>query len=165
MVHSWHSKGQSIGRMAPPALLHNFRAKAVPKSSTSVNIKDVFSNLLDFLAVWSLVLAHIFTFLRDILGHGHIKNNSSTTTVWLFGQRVTLDIDPSEFPSEREVMTMEQKMPSCCMHDWFRSVLGYQLHYRFFIPDHEPKPKALIIWMHGLQGLGGEAHRQTWPTA
>eukprot|EP00797_Seminavis_robusta_P034414 Sro821_g207370.1 Monoglyceride lipase (373) ;mRNA; r:24379-25497 len=53
---------------------------------------------------------------------------------------------------------MEAEMPQCCQHGWFRSVLGHQLHYRFFLPPSHNKPKAVIIWMHGLQGFGGEAH-------
>jgi alpha-beta hydrolase superfamily lysophospholipase len=144
--------------MAPPALLHNFRAKAFPKSSTFINVYGVFATLYALQEFWSLILAHLSTFIQDnLVSNQWTRKKATTTTTMLFGQTVTLDIDPSEFPSPTAIAVMEARMPSCCEHGWFQSTLGYQLHYRYFLPE-TTKPKAIVVWIHGLQGWGGEAH-------
>jgi alpha-beta hydrolase superfamily lysophospholipase len=144
--------------MAPPALLHSFRAKDLPKSPTFINVYGVFANLYALQEFWSLILAHLSASVQDnFFSLNQRRRENTTTTTTLFGQTVTLDIDPSEFPSHVAIADMEARMPNCCQHGWFQSTWGYQLHYQFFLPE-TAKPKAIVVWMHGRQGWGGEAH-------
>ena len=152
-------------------LLTNFRAKALPSSPSRIDVKDLFSYVYAFLSVWNLLLVALYNYYArfwilvdafcDNTNHTQETTRSTTTTTTtttLFGKRVTIDIPPHEFPSTAKISAMEATMPDCCQHGWFPSTFeGHQLHYRYFLPA-ATKPKAIIIWMHGLQGFGGEAH-------
>jgi acylglycerol lipase len=75
----------------------------------------------------------------------------------LWGKKVYLGIPPENFPTKEEMTQMESLMPECC-HGWFESCYeGKQLHYRKFLPPNNQKPKAIIVYHHGIQAHSGVA--------
>jgi acylglycerol lipase len=81
----------------------------------------------------------------------------------VFGVERDIDISKDVFPTEEEINDMEARLPGC-EHGWFDSVdNGLKLHYRKFLPTTTSSsgnnhPKAIIIWMHGVQTHCGRAH-------
>jgi alpha-beta hydrolase superfamily lysophospholipase len=74
----------------------------------------------------------------------------------LWGKKVKLGIEPSKFPTAEEMAKMEEILPNC-QHGWFESVQDKKLlHYRKFVPKND-KPKAVVIYQHGLQAHSGVA--------
>lgn len=75
----------------------------------------------------------------------------------LWGKTVHLGIPPDKFPSKEETEKMESEMPGC-EHGWFESCSEQkQLHYRKFMPPSDQKPKAIIVFHHGIQDHSGDA--------
>jgi alpha-beta hydrolase superfamily lysophospholipase len=75
----------------------------------------------------------------------------------LWGKTVQLGIPPDKFPSPEEINQMESNMPGC-QHGWFESAFeGKQLHYRKFMPAGNAKPKAIVVYHHGIQAHSGAA--------
>jgi alpha-beta hydrolase superfamily lysophospholipase len=75
----------------------------------------------------------------------------------LWGKTVHLSIPPEDFPTNEERERMEATMPGC-EHGWFPSSFeGKQLHYRKFLPASNAKPKAIIVYHHGIQAHSGAA--------
>jgi alpha-beta hydrolase superfamily lysophospholipase len=72
----------------------------------------------------------------------------------IFGVERKVEIDPKVFPTEEEMSKVENTMPGC-EHGWFDSVYeGAKLHYRRFVP---PKPKAVVIFAHGISTHSGKS--------
>jgi len=99
----------------------------------------------------------------------------------VFGVERDIDIHSSDFPTEAERRDMEDRFPVPCRHGWFDSTSTNppkKLHYRCFLPptstnnsnnndndtttttkqQQQSDPKAIIIWMHGIQTHSGRAH-------
>jgi acylglycerol lipase len=75
----------------------------------------------------------------------------------LWGKTVHLGIPPDKFPSKEEIEEMEREMPGC-EHGWFESAFEQkQLHYRKFMPPGDQKPKAIVVFHHGIQDHSGDA--------
>jgi acylglycerol lipase len=75
----------------------------------------------------------------------------------LWGKTVNLGIHPKKFPTEEEMRQMESLIPEC-HHGWFESSYeGKNLHYRKFLPPNDQKPKAIIVYHHGIQAHSGVA--------
>jgi alpha-beta hydrolase superfamily lysophospholipase len=63
---------------------------------------------------------------------------------------VERNIEEPDFPSDEVIQSLEQMLPSGCVHGWFpSSYQPAQLHYRKWIPPSN-KPKAIVIFMHGI---------------
>ena len=77
----------------------------------------------------------------------------------VFGVERDIDIYAKDFPTEEELQEMEDRLPGC-EHGWFDSVdRDLKLHYRTFTPpQNKQPPKAIVIWMHGVQTHCGRAH-------
>lgn len=76
----------------------------------------------------------------------------------VFGVERNIDIYENVFPTPDEIKDMESRLPGC-EHGWFDSVTTpLTLHYRKFLPSSGKKPKAIIVWMHGIQTHSGRAH-------
>jgi acylglycerol lipase len=77
----------------------------------------------------------------------------------VFGVERDIDIYKDVFPTEAEIQDMEACLQGC-EHGWFDSMEnGLKLHYRKFLPsDNKNNPKAIIVWMHGIQTHCGRAH-------
>lgn len=77
------------------------------------------------------------------------------TMVKVFGVERAIDIPSDSFPSEQELNQLEALMPASCQHGWYDSVYEQvKLHYRYFVGD---KPKAVLIFQHGIATHGGKA--------
>jgi len=149
-------------------LLRNFRVTTLPKVLAGhIDIKVLIKWLYAVIAMWNycvgiflgcLFAAYEYRFTATVYVPSKAsKEKETTTTVQLFGEICTLDIPPQEFPCVSKIESAVSN--SNCRHGWFPSVVkGCKLHYRCFLPPHVERPKAIIIWMHGLQGSGGEAH-------
>lgn len=76
----------------------------------------------------------------------------------VFGVERAVDIPDDVFLSEHERAKMEEAMPPC-EHGWFESSYNsdHQLHYRKWLPSTSVKPKAVVIFMHGIQTHSGKA--------
>lgn len=75
--------------------------------------------------------------------------------VCLFG--VERSIDLASFPTEEELHAMDIGILPQCEHFWYESCAGNaKLHYRRFMPK-KGKPKAILIYVHGIQTHGGKA--------
>lgn len=80
---------------------------------------------------------------------------SKLTKKSIFGVERAIDIAESVFPSSQELADLEQGMEGC-QHGWFESCFeGAKLHYRKWLPHG--KPKAIVIWMHGISAHSGRA--------
>jgi len=81
----------------------------------------------------------------------------------VFGVERAVDIPENVFLSEEERRQMEQAMP-WHEHCWFPSSFNsdHQLHYRKWMPSTNNatsrKPKAVVIFMHGIQTHSGKAN-------
>lgn len=69
-----------------------------------------------------------------------------------FGESRLIEIDDDSFPTAEKIIELESQMPPC-EHAWFDSCYeGAKLHYRYWLPK---KPKAAMIFMHGICAHGG----------
>eukprot|EP00543_Licmophora_paradoxa_P004394 CAMPEP_0202442534 /NCGR_PEP_ID=MMETSP1360-20130828/1965_1 /ASSEMBLY_ACC=CAM_ASM_000848 /TAXON_ID=515479 /ORGANISM="Licmophora paradoxa, Strain CCMP2313" /LENGTH=344 /DNA_ID=CAMNT_0049057929 /DNA_START=62 /DNA_END=1096 /DNA_ORIENTATION=- len=74
----------------------------------------------------------------------------------LWSKEVKLGIPKNNFPTDEELKALEDTMPDC-QHGWFSSKAeGESLHYRYVLPSNN-KPKALIIFHHGVHSQSGKA--------
>lgn len=74
----------------------------------------------------------------------------------IFGVERDIDIDAAVFPTPAELQTLEAPLGPHT-HGWFDSCSnGVKLHTRTFWDKTTP-PKAVVIFMHGVAGHGGEA--------
>ncbi|CAB9517004.1 Monoglyceride lipase [Seminavis robusta] len=79
----------------------------------------------------------------------------------VFGVERDIDIPANEFPTESELEAMEAPLTAAgCQHEWFESTHdNLQLHIRKYLPSDDKKnPKAIVIFMHGLQSHCGMAY-------
>lgn len=81
---------------------------------------------------------------------------------FVFGAERDIDIPLNEFPTTAELEAMEAPLDlSGCQHDWFESChKKHQLHYRKYLPKDDP-PRAIILFMHGLQSHCGMAYKMS----
>ena len=90
------------------------------------------------------------------------KESSSAAAVvtkkCVFGVERAVDIPDHVFLSEEERCKMEQVMPPC-EHGWFEASYNssHQLHYRKWLPTTGEPPRAVVIFMHGIQTHSGKA--------
>ena len=73
----------------------------------------------------------------------------------VFGVERDIDIAADVFPTPKEIEEMEAPLGEH-QHGWFDSCIdGAKLHARAFLP--KGKPKAVVIFMHGITANSGEA--------
>jgi alpha-beta hydrolase superfamily lysophospholipase len=86
------------------------------------------------------------------------KTTPETTYEYeLWGKKVLLGIPKDKFPTPKEIDDMENMAPGG-EHGWFTSPsAGKQLHYRKYMPKNKKKPKAIVIFHHGIQAHSGAA--------
>jgi hypothetical protein len=74
----------------------------------------------------------------------------------IFGVERDIDIPADVFPTENELQEMEDRFSGVkSEHGWFDSCYGgAKLHYQKWLPGG--KPKAIIVYMHGIQTTGGK---------
>jgi hypothetical protein len=74
----------------------------------------------------------------------------------IFGVERDIDIPADVFPTENELKEMEDLFAGVkSEHGWFDSCHGgAKLHYQKWLPAG--KPKAIIIYMHGIQTNAGK---------
>jgi hypothetical protein len=74
----------------------------------------------------------------------------------IFGVERDIDIPADVFPTESELQVMEDRFSGVkSEHGWFDSCYGgAKLHYQKWLPGG--KPKAIIVYMHGIQTTGGK---------
>lgn len=69
---------------------------------------------------------------------------------------VEREIDVQDFPSEEEIIVLENMMPPL-EHGWFDSAFdSAKLHYRKWMPTSAPN--AVVIYMHGILSHSGRSH-------
>ena len=104
----------------------------------------------------------------------------------VFGVERDIDVSVKNFPSPERLQELEAPLDANgCQHGWFPSTFvgnrkrpkTIQLHYRFFLPsiisnnnnnnnnnknnnsnNKNPTPKAVVVFMHGLQNHSGCAY-------
>jgi alpha-beta hydrolase superfamily lysophospholipase len=70
---------------------------------------------------------------------------------------VERNIDIPVLPTASELQSIEDAMPPC-EHGWFDSCSeGAKLHYRKWVPASGKKPKAIVVFTHGIQTHSGNA--------
>lgn len=75
------------------------------------------------------------------------------TVIELYGKEVDLD-GVNVTPADLEAI--DDILPGC-QHGWIKSADGQRwTHYRKYIP---PKVKAVLVYLHGIQGHSGIAHK------
>eukprot|EP00540_Astrosyne_radiata_P017597 CAMPEP_0116831678 /NCGR_PEP_ID=MMETSP0418-20121206/5474_1 /TAXON_ID=1158023 /ORGANISM="Astrosyne radiata, Strain 13vi08-1A" /LENGTH=352 /DNA_ID=CAMNT_0004460963 /DNA_START=107 /DNA_END=1165 /DNA_ORIENTATION=- len=80
-----------------------------------------------------------------------------TESYTFWGKTVQLGIPKSQLPSLEVLEKWEDEvMPTPHEHGWFESN-GRQLHYRKWLPSDDKKPKAIVVYMHGIASHGGNA--------
>jgi alpha-beta hydrolase superfamily lysophospholipase len=73
----------------------------------------------------------------------------------VFGVDRDVDMTATAFPSEEEIAKREEPLGEH-EHGWFQSCIeGAQLHTRALVP--KGKPKAVVVFMHGITGHSGDA--------
>jgi len=73
----------------------------------------------------------------------------------IFGVERDLDIPRAIAPSEKEQEAMDEVLEGS-EHGWFDSTYGgAKLHYRRWLPPEGTKVRAVVVYMHGVQGHGG----------
>jgi len=71
----------------------------------------------------------------------------------LWGSKVKIEIPPSVFPSPQKISELDDLFHNPT-HGFFPSTFEQQkLHYRKYLPAQ--KPKAIVIWQHGIHGHSG----------
>jgi alpha-beta hydrolase superfamily lysophospholipase len=75
----------------------------------------------------------------------------------IFGVERNIEIPDDVFPTAEELETMEGYLGPNSEHGWFDSnYKSAKLHYRKWLPDK--KPRAIIVYAHGIQSHIGSAH-------
>ncbi|GKY97269.1 hypothetical protein MPSEU_000685300 [Mayamaea pseudoterrestris] len=91
--------------------------------------------------------------LIEALGPSFAKPISSSINMKIFG--VERNVDIPACPTEDELKMEEKYLPGC-EHHWYESCVdGVNLHYRKMAPT--AKPKAILVYVHGIQTHGGKA--------
>jgi alpha-beta hydrolase superfamily lysophospholipase len=74
----------------------------------------------------------------------------------VYGAEVDIEIPTEVFPTKEEIDAMEAATPGC-QHGWFESTYeNAKLHYRYWVPENEEKPKGVVIFMHGISTHTGK---------
>lgn len=78
--------------------------------------------------------------------------------VVVFGVDRTIDVPEEAISSVEVIDEIEKKsFDRICFHGWFDSCYnGVKLHYRRWLPSE--KPKAIIVFAHGIQSHSGNGH-------
>ena len=84
----------------------------------------------------------------------HAVALSSISKKSIFGVERAIDIPNDIFPTPDELKRMDEQQGAPFQRGWFDSCYkGAKLHYRKWLP--ETKPKAIIVFAHGIQTHGG----------
>jgi len=73
----------------------------------------------------------------------------------LWGHTVDIEIPKDIFPSDEKQKELDEILGHPT-HGFFEGTFGgKKLHYRKHLPANNAKPKALVIWQHGIHGESG----------
>jgi alpha-beta hydrolase superfamily lysophospholipase len=121
--------------------------------------------------IWGMAPSIAAFFCNDKKKKQRYSNNKTLTSTnaaaapsavhhIVFGVERNIEIPDTVFPTELELKDLENLMPPH-EHGWFDSCYMkssssscYKLHYRKWVPK---KPKAVIIFMHGISTHSGKA--------
>jgi alpha-beta hydrolase superfamily lysophospholipase len=77
----------------------------------------------------------------------------------VFGVEREIEIPAAVFPTPDEFENLEQSFTGC-EHGWFDSCHeGAKLHYRKWLPKNNKKPKAIVVFMHGIAAHTGIGYK------
>ena len=104
-------------------------------------------------AAWFLLWSIAPVFIASLKPQSSTPRLKQSTMVkhHIFGVERDVDIPADVFPTENELQEFEDLFAGVqTEHGWFDSCYGgAKLHYQKWLPTG--KPKAIIIYMHGIQ--------------